>query len=151
MTMAALTDDGEAEGAAPHEATYRRRGPGPWDVHVGQRIKEARTIRGLSQQALGKTASISFQQVQKYENGSSRIAASRLVSFARALDVPMGAFFEGIGDVGDAAEARALESMLTTEVAQDLVRHFDSVREPALRRRITDLVACIASDRAAVS
>ena len=121
------------------------------DRQIGERLRYYRVARGLTQTQLGQVASITFQQVQKYENGSSRIAASRLVSFARALDVPMGAFFEGIGDVGDAAEARALESMLTTEVAQDLVRHFDSVREPALRRRITDLVACIASDRAAVS
>lgn len=132
MTMAALTDDGEAEGAAPHEATYRRRGPGPWDVHVGQRIKEARTIRGLSQQALGKTASISFQQVQKYENGVNRVSPDRLVAFAEALSVTPGWFFEGKdGVIGKAPTDRPLDGLTASDltIARDIARLPQPVRQ----------------------
>ena len=51
----------------------------PVDVHVGERLRLARTLRGFSQSKLGQLEDISFQQIQKYERGLNRISASRLV------------------------------------------------------------------------
>ena len=73
-------------------------GPRPVDVHVGGRVKACRTLVGMSQTDLGKHVGLTFQQIQKYENGMSRIAASRLWQFSLILGQPISWFFEGIGE-----------------------------------------------------
>lgn len=57
------------------------------DRLVGQRIREVRKQKGISQEHLGKGAGVSFQQVQKYENGTNRVSVGRLVEIALTLDV----------------------------------------------------------------
>ena len=59
--------------------------PNPIDIHVGSRIRLRRTMLGMSQEKLGESLGITFQQIQKYENGANRISFSRLVQIARAL------------------------------------------------------------------
>ncbi len=56
---------------------------------IGERIRQGRGLRGLSQGALGATLGISFQQIQKDERGTNRIAACALVTVAQALQLPM--------------------------------------------------------------
>lgn len=68
----------------------------PVDRHVGARLRRARQARGLTQPALGTRVGVSFQQIQKYENGSSRIGASRLWACAVALGVGPEWFFLGL-------------------------------------------------------
>lgn len=70
----------------------------PVDVHVGRRLKQIRTLRRMSQTDVAKNLNLSFQQIQKYEIGSNRIAASRLYELSRILDVPTSYFFEGLGN-----------------------------------------------------
>jgi transcriptional regulator with XRE-family HTH domain len=48
--------------------------------------------RSMSQAQLGKKLGVTFQQVQKYENGKNRVGASRLQMISTALDVPVGQF-----------------------------------------------------------
>ena len=66
------------------------------DDHVGRRLRARRTELGISQEKLADALGISFQQVQKYEIGSNRVSASRLWGVAKALEVDVGYFFEGI-------------------------------------------------------
>ncbi len=63
------------------------------DRHIGKKIREIRLKRGMSQTYLAKKAKLSFQQIQKYENGKNRIAASRLFKIAKILETPLLAFF----------------------------------------------------------
>ena len=44
-----------------------------------------RLILDISQTVLGEAIGVSFQQVQKYENGTNRIGASRLLHIAHIL------------------------------------------------------------------
>ena len=78
----------------------------PIDRHVGARIRLRRTLRGLSQSALGeRIGGISFQQVQKYEQGTNRLSASRLWLASQALEVPISFFFDDYdGDKKAAAQ-----------------------------------------------
>ena len=69
---------------------------GKVDAHVGRRVRERRLALGLSQDKLGNALGISFQQVQKYEVGTNRVAAGRLWDMAKILEVDVGYFFEGI-------------------------------------------------------
>jgi transcriptional regulator with XRE-family HTH domain len=57
----------------------------PEDKIIGLRIKDRRRDLGLSQAALSTSVGVTFQQVQKYETGASRIAATRLSDISRAL------------------------------------------------------------------
>ncbi len=68
--------------------------PHPIDVHVGARVRMRRTLLGMTQSDLGELLGMSFQQVQKYENGKNRISASRLYDLARVFDVSVEHFFE---------------------------------------------------------
>jgi transcriptional regulator with XRE-family HTH domain len=64
------------------------------DVYIGSRMREGRTALGLSQEELGKTLGVSFQQVQKYEKGINRISAARLFEICKALKLPLASMFE---------------------------------------------------------
>lgn len=72
--------------------------PHPTDVHVGRRVRAARMAKGMSQTSLGNALGLSFQQIQKYENGSNRIGSSRLWDISLILDTPVDFFFEGLED-----------------------------------------------------
>jgi transcriptional regulator with XRE-family HTH domain len=55
------------------------------DIALGAAVRIRRRTIGLSQEALAEQCGVSFQQIQKYENGANRISFSRLVQIARAL------------------------------------------------------------------
>ncbi len=54
---------------------------------IGARLREARQRQKMSQSALGEQLRITFQQVQKYENGTNRISAAKLADAAKLLNV----------------------------------------------------------------
>lgn len=58
------------------------------DVAIGARIRARRKQLGLSQEHLGEVLGVTFQQIQKYERGANRLAASSLIRIAEILDVP---------------------------------------------------------------
>ncbi len=61
----------------------------PIDRSVGERVRARRRELGLSQTKLADALGVTFQQVQKYENGTNRISASRLVAIASAISMPV--------------------------------------------------------------
>lgn len=69
------------------------------DTRIGRRIREARLLtkgsRGnlMTQTELGEAVGVSFQQIQKYENGTNRISSSRLWMIAEVLGRPINYFF----------------------------------------------------------
>lgn len=63
------------------------------DKRIGKRIKRAREAADRSQTWLGNKLSVSFQQVQKYENGSNRISAAQLWRISKLLKVDLESFF----------------------------------------------------------
>ena len=76
------------------------------DKRIGQKIKQIRKSWGLSQSELAERVGISFQQIQKYEKGSTRISVMRLEQISEALGVNITAFFgegERIPKVSDLA------------------------------------------------
>jgi len=71
-------------------------GPDAIDIHVGDRVKARRLELSMSQQELGRLIGITFQQLQKNERGTNRFSASRLFETARALEVKVSYFFDGL-------------------------------------------------------
>ncbi len=64
-----------------------------FDLRLGRRIREVRLSHGLTQDELGKIAGVTFQQIQKFENGHNRVSPERLDRISKKLNVPVGVFF----------------------------------------------------------
>ena len=118
----------------------------PIDLHVGKRLRQRRRVLGMTQQKLADDVNIRFQQIQKYESGANRISASRLWALARALDVPVAYFFEGLEGDEKPAETdapvngchKAPADAFSNKETIDLVRAFYTLEEEP-RRRLLDL------------
>ena len=131
--------------------------PHPIDIHVGRRLRQRRRLLGLTQEKLAHAVDIRFQQIQKYESGANRISASRLWSLAKALDVSVAYFFDGVNGAGttlsnEYAERRAYgfaeapaESVLEDKETIDLVRYYYQLNEEP-RRRLLDLARALSGD-----
>ena len=74
----------------------KKMGANEIDQYIGSKIRLRRTMLGISQQKLGELLSLTFQQVQKYERGFSRVGGSRLFQVAQVLEVPISYFFDGM-------------------------------------------------------
>lgn len=83
----------------------------PIDEIVGRNVREKRVLAGMSQDELAKVVGITFQQIQKYERGSNRISASRLVELANAMRTPVVELFAGVADEAKEMETRKLAEM----------------------------------------
>jgi transcriptional regulator with XRE-family HTH domain len=129
-------------GFSTRDAMRRRivtmEGPDPIDVHVGRRVRMLRTLKGLSQERLGRALGVSFQQLQKYESGANRISASVLFRASQALDVPVSSFFEGLGET-PVADGSAEFDRASLELARDLEQIEDVGMRDALRGLIRSI------------
>ena len=104
------------------------------DRRIGRRIRERRVVLGLSQPKLADGLDITFQQLQKYENGSNRIAAGRLYGCAQLLGVLPEYFFEGL----EGSDSR------TPDEALKLTRAYYRINDPTERLHVRKLVQAIA-------
>lgn len=73
------------------------------DTAIGAKVRSRRLEIGMSQERLAELLGITFQQVQKYEKGVNRIAASRLYYIAQALEMPVADFYSGLKALRKAA------------------------------------------------
>jgi transcriptional regulator with XRE-family HTH domain len=119
------------------------------DRHVGARIRLRRRLMRLSQERLADALRVTYQQLQKYEQGANRVSASKLHEIAVRLQVPVGWFFEGLDDgaasaaAGLSAEAR-LSAFLATPQALDLAELFPRMDAQA-RRHLVGLARVLAA------
>jgi transcriptional regulator with XRE-family HTH domain len=132
-----------------------KKAPNPTDKHVGARVRMRRMMLGMSQEKLGDSLGLTFQQVQKYEKGANRIGASRLQQIAQILQVPVSFFFEGAPHAvthnqpdgfAEAPSPTYVSDFLATSDGLALTKAFMGIKDSKLRRRIVDLVEQIAAD-----
>ncbi len=125
----------------------RGKGIGPIDAHVGARLRVRRTLLGMNQTTLGDVLGLSFQQVQKYENGTNRISASRIFNLSRVLDVPVEFFFDDMPAAvaasspaqsgGKAKEPPNYEpDPMATRATMELVRAYYKISDPEIRKHL---------------
>lgn len=125
---------------ATENATTTTTGPDRLDIAIGAAIRLRRKQLRVSQEELAEHCGVSFQQVQKYENGANRVSFSRLVQISHALGLRLA---DLVGDIdqptGFSAEETALLTNLGVSGATDLLEDFARLT-PQLRHRIRDLV-----------
>jgi transcriptional regulator with XRE-family HTH domain len=102
------------------------------EARMGALIRKIRKASGMSQSALAEKIGVSYQQIQKYENGSSSITVTRIRQIAAALDVPVEVFLEE-----DESRAR-----YDPEEAK-VVATFRSIKADKFRRAAMDVLGII--------
>ena len=114
------------------------------DTHVGQRIRDKRNERGMSQTEVANALGVTFQQVQKYERGTNRVSASRLFDLSRILSVPVQYFFEGLNNQTTPIEKEddnVIHLMKPDTV--ELVEAYYKIENPQVRRLILSTIRSI--------
>ena len=115
------------------------------DTLVGQNIRIIRQDRGMS---LGRKIDVTFQQVQKYENGTNRVGSGRLFKIASTFGVPITAFFEGTHETVNGDAGPSPVAMLAEPYVLRLLRAFCAVENLDLRRSLAELAEHLAKTRA---
>ena len=129
------------------------------NVHVGGRLRKRRLNLGMSQSKLARAIGLTFQQIQKYENGLNEVRASRLYDLAEVLDVPVSFFFDNMTEApdqpgsGSAAEeetgsgvAQGLMDPRAPRETMELVKAYYSIGDPNVRRQIYEMARALAAE-----
>lgn len=116
----------------------KARSPTELDAIIGQKIREGRLLRDVSQEDLAAKIGITFQQLQKYENARNRVSASRLHLIARVLELPLAFFFGGQDIVPKKLDLRFDNDSV------DLLRKFRPLSKPK-RKMVRDLAGQLAN------
>jgi transcriptional regulator with XRE-family HTH domain len=125
--------------------------PNPIDIRIGVRLRLRRNMLGLSQEKLGEAIGLTFQQVQKYEQGANRIGASRLHELSQGLDVPISFFFDDTDSVRAPAmggftkfPAEDFESDPARKPEMlELIQAYLTIEDSTVRRRLLDFVKAL--------
>ena len=126
----------------------------PVDQHVGKRLRDRRTLLGITQQQLAEMLGITFQQVQKYEKGANRMGCSRLFDVCNILDVDANYFFDEMpGQVAKLSPAKTkgvspddvapdveVKSQFARRETIELIRAWYGITDDATRKRFLDLI-----------
>jgi transcriptional regulator with XRE-family HTH domain len=119
------------------------------DFLVGERLRDLRSDRNLSQRTLGNMIGVTFQQVQKYEKGTNRITVARLAEICKALAVPYAYFLTGSLEDTPAGMAECATPTLDGGLRDDeqgLLKAFRRVSSARKRKTILDLVEEMAEE-----
>jgi len=137
---------------------YSSSNPNPTDKYVGSRIRLRRTLLGYSQEKLADALGITFQQVQKYENATNRVGASRLYDISQVLGVSISYFYDGLNINKDeasvslemVAETKNLgldvSKVMESKETLKLIRYYYSISNDALRQRAYDLIKAMSKE-----
>ena len=126
--------------------------PDPMDIALGAAVRIRRRTIGMSQEALADKCGVSFQQIQKYENGANRISFSRLVQIARALRCRVTDLMDVFdGPDKETAEDLDLLTRMRTPGALELITAYEQLAPEARSSLITFLRAIVGREMSAVS
>lgn len=119
----------------------------PGDQVVGSRVRLRRKQLRMSQETLGEALGITFQQIQKYENGTNRVGAVRLCEISKLLGVPINYFFESLTAVNSSQpEVPVTPSVLAVSGGIELLNAYAQIKNSRMRRVVLDLARCLAAD-----
>ena len=133
--------------------TKKKGRAGSLDEHIGLRLRQRRALLGMTQEKLAEAVGITFQQVQKYENGANRISAGRLYEFSNILDIPVDYFYDGAKEgkkaaIGmadnDQASFKGADDVMERKETLELIRVYYSIHSPKLRKDLFNLVKSMA-------
>lgn len=122
------------------------------DLLIGQRLKEIRKIKNLTQEDIAEKLGVSFQQIQKYENGKNRISFSKLYELSNFLNVPLDSFVtnierQGIGDKGPSSLPHGVgNDSISQKETDELLKIYYSLEDPKLRKNLLTFIKSMAEN-----
>ena len=134
------------------KSPHAPRAANPVDVHVGTRVRLRRKVLKMSQEKLGDMLGVTFQQVQKYERGSNRVGASRLWKMAQVMDVPVGFFYDGLGEempnleFSENDQTPIVYDFINSSDGLNLAMAVSKIKSKAVRRQILELARSLSED-----
>lgn len=120
------------------------------DRQIGNRLRALRMSRDISQANLGNALGITFQQVQKYEQGSNRLSVSTLLLVAEFFKVSPQFFFEGLANIDfddaspEASEVQIFAYARSVEGSR-LIRTLLAIEKSSIRRKVIAIVEALAT------
>lgn len=111
------------------------------DIKVGRNIRARRVYLSMSQETLAEKCQVTFQQIQKYENATNRVSASRLVMIAAALGVKAS---DLLGDVDLSIDS--VQIKLPSSSAMRIASLFDKIPNPSQKSAIGRLISSLAEN-----
>lgn len=121
------THDMSIDGSARHLGGTPR-SPTRSDSLLGQRLRELRRAREMTQKELASMVGVTGAQLHRYETGATRIAASRLMLVADALGVrPEELMGESVPH-SNSHHAMAVQSLPNDDIVE-LVQVFSSIED----------------------
>lgn len=121
--------------------TSKRMPEGHFYRELGRNLRVARSAAGKSQSDIAVYLDVTFQQVQKYENGKDRIAVHRLVSLAAYLEVPL---LQLIAPSERDAEFQTLAEQFSAKEFRALIEAWGTIKDRSLRAGLLNLVRSMA-------
>ncbi len=115
--------------------TTQKRADTAMDRQIGQNLRRLRECAGQSQSAVAQALGITFQQYQKYENGSNRLSSSRLFILQSHFGVPYECFFEGLAKA-DTAQPKRRTDFMTLKIAKKVSGIKDKTTKVKIDRMI---------------
>ncbi|MFD2204451.1 helix-turn-helix domain-containing protein [Kiloniella antarctica] len=110
------------------------------ESHVGQKIRERRTMLGLTQQQLADLIGVTYQQAHKYERGINRVSAGRLYEISQVLGIEISYFYEGLDSVKDEMTERQ-------RMCLDIARNFSRIKNEKYQDALS-MLCRVLSDKA---
>lgn len=127
--------------------------PDKRDQLIGLRVKTFREICGMSQSELGNAVGVTFQQIQKYENGKNKVSVSRLIDMCSILNVSLMDFLNGLGNaekahiisVSDVKQDKIIQDPDRNKEITELLKIYNSVEEAEDRKEILNVLKALAT------
>ena len=123
---------------------HKRRPEGPFYRDLGRNLRMTRSAAGKTQMEIADYLDVTFQQVQKYENGANRIPFDRLVNLAAYLDVPLSHFGSPDTSNGDSA-IQSLVEQYSSKDFQTLLKSWTAIKDRHVRAAVLDFVKSMAA------
>jgi transcriptional regulator with XRE-family HTH domain len=109
----------------------------PVDIHVGIRMRQRRSLVGMSRSRFSEFVGLTIQQIYKYERGTNRISSSRLYEFAKVLDVSVSYFFDKMPS--NALSGRPMSGRGRNGFGEASTP-FEKEKDPLIKRETLELV-----------
>lgn len=125
------------------------------DQLIGERLKEIRKLKKLTQEDVAEKLGVSFQQIQKYENGKNRISFSRLYELSNFMNVPLESFVsnihesaspEGFSSKPQSRIPPAHNDSVSEKETEELLSIYYSLEDPELRKNLLQFIRSMAEN-----
>lgn len=112
---------------------------GDVDIVIGRNISFVRKQKNITQEELAKRLGITFQQIQKYENGKNRVSASNLMTISKILDVPLTCFFSEMINVEDLSKSQSVPNLFSSDTLK-ILRLLEAIKNKNVKRQLITFI-----------